>query len=403
MLSGLVDAQISGNQSYPQTIIGLSKSWKLFLLSGVPKDVVNMDYDFSSKYFEYQNRGSLFYKNIFLKMKGKHKPKLKTNQDDALADYDTKAGILMTIFSFALAIKIVFQYFCDPKLRNINQIYCYENIGILAGIFINKIRPHKTIIRRYQGTPIPLNKLKRSWLRHGSFLASLQWSESPIVMANDGTYGDLIAKEYAPSSSIFFERNGLPDYVKDFSSRERKKVSSDIKIIAVSKLKAWKNVDQVFAEVSKIAKINESYNFILDIVGDGPEYKRLLDIKSSFERNNLCIQMIGAVGHKIVLNKMSKADLFISLYGVSNLGNPLLEALFLKMPIITKPEPEIKKILGDNYNGFIDRIDDQDILNVLKSCSKDIENLSPNIKTWENRMEYEISFLKQNKFCSKAS
>ena len=39
ILSGLVDAQISGNQSYPQTIAGLSKSWELYLLSGIPKEV----------------------------------------------------------------------------------------------------------------------------------------------------------------------------------------------------------------------------------------------------------------------------------------------------------------------------------------------------------------------------
>ena len=51
---------------------------------------------------------------------------------------------------------------------------------------------------------------------------------------------------------------------------------------------------------------------------------------------NLSINMHGAYEHMKVLKVMVDADLFVSLYDVSNLGNPLLEALFLKIPILTK-------------------------------------------------------------------
>lgn len=398
ILSGLVDAQISGNQSYPHTIAGLSKSWELYLLSGIPKEVENINYSFSDKIFTYQNRGSFIYKNLFLKLKGKHKSKNLTNQNDALADYNNMAAFLMNIFSFFLALKLVIQYFSDAELRKIDQIYCYENIGIIAGIIINKVRPSKKIVRRYQGTPIPIINSDRSLLRHASFMASIAFSKSPIIMANDGTFGDIIAEEYSPSSPIFFCRNGLPNYINDFSSYEKKNISNKIKIIAVSKLKAWKRVDKVFNEVSKIAENNKNFFFSLDVIGDGPEFNRLEKIKSDYESRNLNINMQGAYEHMKVLKVMVDANLFVSLYDVSNLGNPLLEALFLKIPILTKREVEIEKILGKNYPGYINSFQNDDISNFLKICKKYLLTHKSEILTWDKRMNNETDFLRNNGF-----
>ena len=117
---------------------------------------------------------------------------------------------------------------------------------------------------------------------------------------------------------------------------------------------------------------------------------------------NLSINMHGAYEHMKVLKVMVDADLFVSLYDVSNLGNPLLEALFLKIPILTKREVEIEKILGKNYPGYINSFQNDDIFNFLKITKKYLLTQKPEILTWDKRMNNEINFLRNNGFYTRS-
>ena len=393
IISGLVDAQISGNQSYPQTVKGLCQGWRLSLLSGTPRKVQNIDYDFSEKYFEYQNRGGGIYQRVFALSKGKHKNSPKVKKNDALADYDNKAAFLMTCFSFILAIKLAIEYFLDPKLRGIKYLYCYENIGSLAGIIIQKIQRDVRVVRRFQGTPIPLNPSDRKFSRFGSFICALKWSNSPVIMANDGTNGDLICSQLTPNSPIFFERNGLPDHLLKIKRDQTRILSSTVKITAVSKLKAWKRLDKVFSECRKISDANPDYHVILQVVGDGPEYRNLQAQKQKFETTNFAVLFHGAKSHEDAMALLSSSDFFISNYDVSNLGNPLLEAAYLKVPILIKREPQIELLLGHDYPGFLDSVSNIGIEDLHTYCLRFLESRPARVDTWNNRMKRELDFL----------
>lgn len=393
VISGLVDAQISGNQSYPQTIKGLAEHWQVSLLTGIPLRASNIDYEFSKNHFVYQNRGGKFYEKFFALMKGKHKNNPNVRKNDALADYDGKAAALMTIFSFVLAIKLAIRYFSDARLRHIKYLYCYENIGSLAGIFINFINRDVKIVRRFQGTPIPLDSNNRLFTRFGSFMCSLKWSDSPIIMANDGTYGDLICSQLSKNAPVLFERNGLPDNILRFKRKRSQNTYSKINIAAVSKLKAWKRVDKVFKQCKIISDQNKECSITLNVVGDGPEYEGLLSMKKNFLSENLDIHLHGALPHDQAMDILCNADFLISNYDVSNLGNPVLEAAYLGIPILTRRERQIELLLGTDYPGYLDNLKNQKITKIMQGCSNFLSDNPPQIGPWKNRMLREIKFL----------
>ena len=75
-------------------------------------------------------------------------------------------------------------------------------------------------------------------------------------------------------------------------------------------------------------------NFFLLIVGDGEKkaYLKSLCKKLKIENN---VIFVGGLSHKEAMNYLKNCDVFWSFYDITNLGNPLLEAIYLEKPIFT--------------------------------------------------------------------
>ena len=212
-------------------------------------------------------------------------------------------------------------------------------------------------------------------------------------MANDGTYGDLICSQLSKNAPVLFERNGLPDNMLCFKRKRSQNIYSNINIAAVSKLKAWKRVDKVFKQCKIISDQNKECFITLNVVGDGPEYESLLSLKKNFISENFDIHLQGALPHDQAMGVLCNSDFLISNYDVSNLGNPVLEAAYLGIPILTRRERQIELLLGNDYPGYLDNLKNQKITKIMQDCSDFLSDNPPQIETWQNRMRREVKFL----------
>jgi glycosyltransferase involved in cell wall biosynthesis len=65
------------------------------------------------------------------------------------------------------------------------------------------------------------------------------------------------------------------------------------------------------------------------------------------------VRFLGAVPHRDIFKYFSIADVFLSLYDVSNLGNPLLEAMWAGLPIVTIDDRSTDELLQDGESVFL--------------------------------------------------
>ncbi len=290
------------------------------------------------------------------------------------------------------------------RIGNQNTIlYAYEVAAVKSSKKISK-KYNIPLVTRFQGTimaNIPPTLYYK--LRKYPHIQALSTKSDLIIMTNDGTQGDQVLDNYNNDSKRLFIRNGvniLDEEVKNINKQEvRKKLNipEDVTILlTVSRLEGWKKVDR------SILAFNELHNkekYRLIIVGDGAEKENLEKLTQKLNLDNYIIFM-GAIKNEEVKQYMQLADIFLSFYNLSNVGNPLLEALCLGKPIITYNVGDTNKIINGK-NGII--LDDVTPKNIAKNIEKinKTENLQKfsknaynyskqNLYSWKHRMELEL-------------
>jgi len=140
---------------------------------------------------------------------------------------------------------------------------------------------------------------------------------------------------------------------------------------------------------------------ILVIVGDGPERSSLEALVRKLDIADY-VRFEGAVVHKEIPVYLAAADIFLSFYDMSNVGNPLLEAMMAGKCIITLNTGDTGRIIQNGYNGVLLEYKDLPSLSasILKllvndSLKKQLganarEFANKNFWTWEKRMDVEI-------------
>ena len=79
-------------------------------------------------------------------------------------------------------------------------------------------------------------------------------------------------------------------------------------------------------------------------------------------RGNIKIKVLGEKRHKLVLNEISKSDIFILPSLSEGMPYVILEAIILNVPVICTKVGYISEILGENYPFYIN-LDDPDTIN----------------------------------------
>ncbi|MBH1942058.1 glycosyltransferase family 4 protein [Mobilitalea sibirica] len=288
-------------------------------------------------------------------------------------------------------------------------IYSYEVNSAIAG---NKLR-HKfnlPFVTRFQGTV--LYPIKNNWYNRLKFyphFQALEINADITIMTDDGTLGDKVLERLDnQSTKVFFWRNGVDisyneprneTAIKDLRSKYNIS-SSDEVLITVSRLASWKKVNRAIEALSVITK--ERKNCKLIIVGDGDDKENLISLTNKLNLNNNVI-FAGAIPQSEVKNYLNLADIFLSLYDLSNVGNPLLEAMSCGKPIITLNVGDTSSIIKHESNGIL--LEVEELSKIPQYINKILDNKEYSIKlgrqakefskvnfrTWKNRIDMELN------------
>ena len=283
-------------------------------------------------------------------------------------------------------------------------IYGYEVEAVKAAAKLAK-KYKMPLVTRFQGTIIAnIDDTFVNRLRYYPHFDALATPADLIIMTNDGTQGLKTLKRLGNNSPTKFWMNGvsIPSLVTPEQRNEvRKKCGFEDKYVflTVSRLVGWKRVDRAITAFSKIK--DEIPNSYLHIIGDGAARASLEEVaRTNGVENNVVFH--GAIEQTKVFDYMVASDVFVSLYDLSNVGNPLLEAMSCGKPIITLDNGDTAMFIHNMENGIILSINDiplvQEMMLLLYKNGELASKLGrsarqyaeDNFWSWKERMNQEL-------------
>jgi len=228
-------------------------------------------------------------------------------------------------------------------------------------------------VARYLGTGVKLQELQgffnqlRRWRRSLAY----KFSADLTIMTNDGSQGDNVLQRIRGNiENTKFWLNGVDwdlfesthDYVQ---SRRELNIENKQILLSVSRLVKRKRVDRSIRALPEIIKKHS--DVLLLIVGDGPEKMRLEQLAKELGIQNH-VRFEGAVPHSEIPKYMAAADVFLSFYDWSNVGNPLLEAMMAGKCIVTLNTGDTGKFIKNGENGIL--LDEEDLPKLPKILNK---------------------------------
>lgn len=179
------------------------------------------------------------------------------------------------------------------------------------------------------------------------------------------------------SKKITFIPHGL-----DSSAYQSRNHNHDkLIILSVGQLKMRKGFLQL-VDVCKMLD-NKGYDFKCEIIGEGPLRKALEERISDLSLEDK-VFLHGALPHEAVLEKYQKATMFVMPCiqtddgDVDGIPNVLLEAMAMKLPVISTKVSAIPELIDDQKNGVLVSPNEQDelfeaIIKLLSSPGKQEE------------------------------
>jgi glycosyltransferase involved in cell wall biosynthesis len=289
-------------------------------------------------------------------------------------------------------------------------LYGYEAAGVLAVRWFKKLTRSKAFcVSRFQGTVMYAERMLR-WsfaLRKLELLLAYRAKADAFIMTNDGTRGDVVLQrwnKHLRDYNLLHIRNGID---KELFSKpqSRQAVLGELGLdperfylLAVSRLLPSKRVDR---SVELMAHLPDAH---LIVCGDG---EQLEELKALALRLGVAerVHFLGGTSRERVAALMNVCDMFISLYDVSNCGNPLFEALLCGRCIVTLDNGGTGQVIRDGVNGrliplrLLPRL--PDFVRALIDSPEERAKLEAGarewaareMRTWTERIDYEIDWL----------
>jgi glycosyltransferase involved in cell wall biosynthesis len=316
------------------------------------------------------------------------------------------------ISKLASLIVIVKLFLKAKKLLKSNQydiIYGYELQGVLAMNLLKFFLPNKTkTVSRFQGTFLNEMLVNKQYLRilfNLDLIFAIRANSDLIIMTDDGTQGDQAVQKIKgkkPYNMVFWA-NGvdlLPTKIEQPFDR-----TVNLVFMSVSRLVGWKKVDRNFYILKELIGLGFS-DFHYYVIGEGDQRKNLESLSVSLGLKNN-VTFVGSLKHSSVMNYLLSADIFMSMYDSSNVGNPLLEAIRANKIIITLANGDTSKWIKHKYNGLIYDPCDLNFLEIAKDIKglvedeflqrKILENIkaleNEKVYTWHERLDKEIKYV----------
>ncbi len=232
-------------------------------------------------------------------------------------------------------------------------VYAQEVYSVCAAKKISE-KYHMPIVTRFYGT-VMCDKPYSMYLRIRDYphFQALRTEADVVIMTNDGTKGNEVLKRvHNPSKKQFFWRNGV-DYPKGtdiIPAEMQERLKGKPMIMTLCRLNLWKHVDRAISALPAVLKTCP--DTMLVVCGYGPEREKL---ETQAREANVAEHVIftGKIEHELAFAYMKETDVFLSLYDLSNLGNPLFEAMRCGKPIITLDVGATNTVVEDGVNGVL--------------------------------------------------
>lgn len=332
-----------------------------------------------------------------------------------------KSHLLSTIYSklrgYAAIIKLAWIGHRVLKNNKLDVIYGGGPHGVLAAKIVRlfHFRRRLASASRFYGVwdLYSITILGKKWLKlllNIDVSAALYLRSNLIIITDDGTQGDKAMSFIRLSNKEFlrFYVNGIDEYSIDQSDLIKLKnsliIGNVFSAVCITRLVPTKRVDRCIKVAEAVVNKYGVNDFKLIVVGDGYEMEGLERLAV-----DLCVTkhivFVGSVDNRCVKNYLAVADVFLSTYDVSNVGNPLLEAIRANKIIFTLNNGDTSAWIKHRENGFIYDVNDSmidrmahDIVDLISNPSlRDIikENIRITEKeklwTWNERLQAEFS------------
>lgn len=294
-----------------------------------------------------------------------------------------------------------------------------DNVVLVYGYEVQGVPPARDLATRYgcplvtrfQGTILAPWLRRFGWqLRFWSHRRALSCPADAVVMTNDGTQGDRVLRHLGSwGPHVRFWMNG----VEAPTDRDARSVAAlreelgiapgDAVLLTVSRLERWKRVERAVSAMPAVLEGIPGCHLV--IVGDGGARPAL---EASARALGVCesVHFVGAVARDRLGEYYALANLFLSLYDLSNVGNPLLEAMSFGLCVVTLDVGDTRTVVEDGRTGVVlpvDRLADlpETIVALLRDPSRRDElsraaqeQAAASFWTWEQRMAAEMELVR---------
>ncbi|ACN15095.1 hypothetical protein HRM2_19940 [Desulforapulum autotrophicum HRM2] len=296
-------------------------------------------------------------------------------------------------------------------------IYAHNQYASLSGFFLGQIFEIPNVTRLYGTFLADLMNKPFVYFRYPTAAAGYLIPSTLLICANDGTRGDEVAGKFNLSSQRFrFWQNGIDPPSKKPTTTRKELVDrfgptlreNSQWAISCSRLSSWKRIDRMLHAL-EICR-NKGVDCQLLIAGDGPEKEELQDLAKNLNLTENVI-WLGSVAHDDIWALMNFADVFLITNDVTNRCNPLYEAAWAGLPVVSVIDPSTSDLLQHRTNSLLAEKDDNQALgNYLSEVLEDEglrikfqseqKKLASSFWTWEERMKVEVKELEKLVFKS---
>ena len=286
-------------------------------------------------------------------------------------------------------------------------VYAHNQYAALAGFFLGWLWRVPNVTRLYGTFLADLMKKPFVTLRYPTAAAGYLVPSSLLICANDGTRGDEVARNFRiPGHRFRFWQNGVeppsqpPEATRDeLVDRFGPKLKTESKwVVSCSRLSYWKRIDRMLRALAVCR--NSGVDCQLLVAGGGPERERLQELAVELDVSDNVV-WLGALAHDDIWTLMNSADVFMITNDVTNRCNPLYEAAWAGLPVVSVIDSSTADLLKDGSNALLADRDDTDGLGkrlaeiccnsaLAEQFHKAQKDLAATLWTWEERMNIEV-------------
>jgi glycosyltransferase involved in cell wall biosynthesis len=292
---------------------------------------------------------------------------------------------------------------CRPDV-----IYGATTYGVPVSKVLAKLWRIPVVSRFHGAASLTPARLQRPlWrLRYWDFLLAYGLPADLVIMTNDGTQGHTVLERLGVETTrVRFWMNGIDRELfgrlpPKAAARQSLHITASYTLLTVSRLVRSKRVDRSIRALPDV--IRDFPETLLIVVGDGADRRHLerLARQCGVEHH---VRFEGTVPHQQVPRYLAAADIFLSLYDLSNVGNPLLEALTAGTCIVTLDNGDTARFVQNGHTGILLGYEQlADLPAVLKGLLADEsrrqrlgaqarEFAAEHFWTWEERMAAEVA------------